>query len=247
MRRFDLCATVLLLTAWPAGASQVTWQELLDRREPGAGLLAAPEEFAAIVPPRARPAEGLRFFTGMMRDLYATFDEPPASHYFFCTIYYTPRESGFTTDRGFDLTPTAMKGAGGRRFPADFVRAVIMEGFGRLAAPEDDKPYLAYNGRRHARILGNRNNTLVDRESIAVNTKNPLVPSGRKVWILDPEVYNQFGAALYTVADTGGGLFRNQIDLYWGEDDPRGPGSDMFRAASCDVAVKWIVPVLGAR
>lgn len=172
---------------------------------------------------------------------------PPPSHYFFSTVYYTPLETGFTAERGFDRTPTGMKGAGGRKFAADFVRAVVMEGFGRLAEPVDDKPYLAYNGRLHRRILGNRNNELVPRESIAVNTKNPLVPSGRKVWVLDPEIYNQFGAALYTVADTGGGLFRNQIDLYRGEDDARGPGSGVARAASCGIAVKWIVPFLTAR
>ena len=247
MKRSDLlAAAILVLTAVSATASKVTWQELLNTGVPAEGLLEQPGAFAAVVPPQAIPAEGLRFFTDMMRDLYATFETPPASHYFFCTIYYTPLESGFDAARGFDLTPTVMKGSGGRKFAADFVRAVVMEGFGRLAGPVDGKPYLAYNGRLHQRILGNRNNELVPRESIAVNTRNPLVPSGRKVWILDPEVYNQFGAALYTVADTGGGLFRNQLDLYWGEDDPRGPGAGVARAASCDVAVKWIVPVLAA-
>ncbi len=244
MKRSDLIAAALLLTTWPAAASKVTWQELLNAKLPVEGLLEKPEDFASIVPRQAVPAEGLRFFTDMMRDLYATFGEPPNSHYFFCTVYYTPLESGFDAARGFDLTPTIMKGSRGRKFSADFVRAVVMEGFGRLAAPIDGQPYLAYSGRLHQQILGNRNNELVPRESIAVNTKNPLVPSGRKVWVLDPEVYNQLGAALYTVADTGGGLFRNQIDLYWGEDDPRGPGSGVARAASCDIAVKWIVPVI---
>jgi hypothetical protein len=248
MKRFEFRAALLALaaTVTPLPASVVTWQELLSKTQPVEGLLESPETFADIVPPQAIPAEGLRFFTDMMRDLYATFDEPPTSHYFFCTIYYTPLETGFCAERGFDLTPMVMKGSGGRMFAADFVRSVIMEGFGRLAEPVGGKPYLAYNGRFHSRILGNRNNELVPRYSIAVNTKNPLMPSGRKVWVLDPELYNQFGAALYEVADTGGGLFRNQIDLYWGEDNPRGPGSGIARAASCDVAVKWIVPVLSA-
>lgn len=182
----------------------------------------------------------------MVRDLYATLEQPPPANYFFCTIYYTPREAGFTADRGFDTTPTAMKGRRHPLYAADFTRAVMMEGFGRLAEPVDDKPYLAYTGRLHARKLGNRGNALVARETVAVHTRNPLVPFGRQLWILNREVYNQFGAALYRVGDTGGGLFRGQIDLYWGEDDPRGPGSNMFRAASCDVAVKWIVPVLTA-
>jgi hypothetical protein len=246
MKRFDRTGPVLaaLLAASTPAAAKVTWQELINTPQPVTGMLQKPEEFADIVPRPAVPAEGLRFFTDVIRDLYDTFSEPPDSHYFFCTVYYTPLETGFAAERGFDLTPAVMKGSGGRKFAADFIRATVMEGFARLAEPVPGKPYLAYNGRFHARILGNRGNELVPRESIAVNTKNPLVPSGRKVWVLDPEVYNQFGAALYRVDDTGGGLFRNQIDLYWGEDDPRGPGSGVARAASCDLAVKWIVPVL---
>jgi hypothetical protein len=246
MKRSETALAVLLaaMLCGPAAASKVTWQELLNTPLPAEGWPQAPGEFADIVPPSAVPAEGLRFFTEMLRDLYDTIAEPPEARYFFCTVYYTPRQTGFDAERGFDLSPSVMKGAGGRRFAADFIRATVMEGFARLAEPVQGKPYLAYNGRVHARILGNRGNELVPRESIAVNTKNPLVPSGRKVWVLDPEVYNQFGAALYRVDDTGGGLFRNQIDLYWGEDDPRGPGPGVARAASCDLPVKWIVPVL---
>jgi hypothetical protein len=244
MKRFEAAACAILLAASPLQASVVTWQELLNKTEPAEGLLESPEKFAEVVPPQAVPAEGLRFFTDMTRDLYASFETQPSSHYFFCTIYYTPLETGFCAERGFDLSPKVMKGSGGKQFPADFVRSVVMEGFGLVAEPVNNKPYLAYNGRFHARILGNRGNELVPRYSIAVNTKNPLVPSQRKVWVLDPEIYNQFGAALYEVADTGGGLFRNQIDLYWGEDNPRSPGSGIARAASCDVSVRWIVPVI---
>jgi len=242
-RRALILLTTALLVA-PASATKVTWQELLNTPLPSGGLLESPADFAAIVPPRAVPVEGLRFFTDVLRDVYDTFTPPPASHYFFCTVYYTPRETGFTADRGFDTKPTPMKGRRQPLFPADFTRAVMMEGFGRVAEPVDGQPYLAYTGRFHTRKLGSRGNTLIPRQTAAVNTRNPLVPFGRKLWILDREIYNQFGAALYEVGDTGGGLFRGQIDLYWGEDDPRGPGSDMFRAASCDVAVKWVVPVL---
>jgi len=237
----------ILVAAAPLQASVVTWRELLNTREPSGGLLESPGEFAKIVPPQAVPAEGLRYFTDAVRDLYATFDAPPAAHYFFCTVYYTPLETGFHATRGFDPTPKGMRGSGGKTFPADFVRSVVMEGFGRVADPVKGKPYLAYNGRYHKRILGNRGNELIPRQSIAVNTKNPLVPPGGKVWVLDPEIYNQFGASLYEVADTGGGLFRNQIDLYWGEDNPRGPGSGIARAASCDLSVRWIVPVIAGR
>jgi hypothetical protein len=141
MKRFDFRAALLALaaTVTQLPASVVTWQELLNKTQPAEGLLDSPETFADIVPPQAVPAEGLRFFTDMMRDLYATFDQPPSSHYFFCTIYYTPLETGFCAERGFDLTPTVMKGSGGRKFAADFVRSVIMEGFGRLAEPVGGK------------------------------------------------------------------------------------------------------------
>jgi 3D (Asp-Asp-Asp) domain-containing protein len=246
MKRSESIALLSALLLVPGGGLQarVTWQELIGTKTPAEGLLATPEEFADVVPEQAVPAEGLRFFTDMMGALRDTLDGAPDPHYFFCTVYYTPLETGFTAARGFNMKPKRMRGSGGRRFGADFIRATVMEGFARLAEPVEGRPYLAYNGKFHTKILGNRGNELVPRLSIAVNKKNPLVPSGRKVWVLDPEIYNQFGAALYRVDDTGGGLFRNQIDLYWGEDDPRGPGSGVARAASCGVSVKWIVPVL---
>ena len=53
---------------------------------------------------------------------------------FFCTIYYTPMESGFTTERGFDATPVSAIGLQGRKYPRDFLRAIKKEGFGRMAA-----------------------------------------------------------------------------------------------------------------
>ena len=44
----------------------------------------------------------------------------------------------------------------------------------------------------------------------------------------------------------GAGLFKNQIDLYWGEDDPAG-SSQIAMPASCPVGVWWIVPVVFAK
>ena len=43
---------------------------------------------------------------------------------FFCTIYYTPKESGFTTERGFDATPITAAGLHGHKYPRDFLLAV---------------------------------------------------------------------------------------------------------------------------
>jgi len=222
----------------------VGWRELLDTPLPQEGLLGDPAEFASVVPERAVAAEGIRSFTEVLEAVYETFDSPPTTHYFFCTVYYTPREIGFTEARGFDTEPDTLGALTERTYPADFLRATYVEGFGRVAEPVNGKPYLSYRGRFHDRILGNRNNTLQDRESIAVHRRNPLFGRDNRVWILDPHLYNQFGAVRFQVADTGGGLFRSQIDLYWGEDDPLGPGADIWRPASCDVAVRWIVPAL---
>ncbi len=229
----------------PAAQPEVTWREILAIGETPPGLLADAATFCEIAPPRAQAVEGIRTYTEALADVYETFDHPPETHYFFCTVYYSPRESGFTAERGFNMTPTKPRGLA-RSFPADFVKATTVEGFGVMAEPIGTNPYLKYDGTwgYRDRILGNRNNTLQDRESIAVHRRNPLFSPGVRVWILDPALYNTFGALRFLTADTGGGLFRSQIDLYWGEDDPLGPGADIWRPATCDVAVRWIVPVL---
>ncbi len=222
----------------------MTWREILAAPIPDEGLLDSAESFAEVVPLRHVPVKGIRFFTEVLKDVYETFESPPETHYFFCTVYYTPREAGFTEERGFNTTPDSLRALRSKKYGADFVKATYVEGFSRLAEPVGGRPYLSYDGKFHTRILGNRNNTLIDRESIAVHRGNPLFGKTTRAWILDPQLYNQFGAVRFQVGDTGGGLFRSQIDLYWGEDDPLGPGADIWRPASCDVAVRWIVPVL---
>src|SRR5678815_570962 len=54
---------------------------------------------------------------------------------YFCTVYYTPKEGGFTATRGFDVTPTSAPGLGKRRYAAAFLRAVKLEGYGKLVTP----------------------------------------------------------------------------------------------------------------
>src|SRR5215470_7514062 len=63
-----------------------------------------------------------------------------------CTLYYTPKESGFTSQRGFDATPVTKPGLGGRKYPRDFLRSVKKEGFGRITTPVNGKNYIRYNG-----------------------------------------------------------------------------------------------------
>src|SRR5436190_5921774 len=64
-----------------------------------------------------------------------------------CTLYYTPKESGFTFDRGFDATPVTKAGLHGRMYPRDFLRSVKKEGFGRVVTPVNGRRYLCYSGR----------------------------------------------------------------------------------------------------
>src|SRR5881396_3116228 len=63
-----------------------------------------------------------------------------------CTLYYTPKESGLTFERGFDATPVTKPGLHGRKYPRDFLRSVKKEGFGRITTPVDGRYYVRYNG-----------------------------------------------------------------------------------------------------
>src|SRR5262249_45312740 len=62
-----------------------------------------------------------------------------------CTLYYTPKESGFTFERGFDATPVTKPGLHGRTYPRDFLRSVKKEGFGRITIPVNGRSYIRYD------------------------------------------------------------------------------------------------------
>ena len=65
-----------------------------------------------------------------------------------CTLYYTPKESGFTFERGFDATPVTKPGLHGRKYPRDFLRSVKKEGFGRITTPVNGRYYITLQRRR---------------------------------------------------------------------------------------------------
>src|SRR5205807_7400707 len=70
-----------------------------------------------------------------------------AGEYFIvCTLYYTPKESGFTFERGFDATRVTKPGLHGRTYPRDFLRSVMKEGYGRITTPVNGHNYIRYNG-----------------------------------------------------------------------------------------------------
>ncbi len=155
-----------------------------------------------------------------------------------CTLYYTPRETGFTAERGFDVTPETRPGLGGRRFGRDFLRAVQREGFGRLAQPVAGAGYLHYEGGGRygfaARPTGRDGVPLVPRRSCAARGGLLANAGGLAVgsaWAIEaagwPDVLPS--DTRWRVMDTGAALRRWQVDLYWGEDDPHSPGAGIAR------------------
>jgi hypothetical protein len=150
-----------------------------------------------------------------------------------CTLYYTPMETGFTFERGFDATPVTRPGLRGRKYPRDFLVSVRKEGFGRLREPVNGCDYLRYSGgnsysfARH--VAGRGAAPLVPRFSAATRAGRHGLGYGAIVETPAPSVRQVFGSARWKIVDTGGGLRRWQMDLYYGEDEPLGPGRFMAR------------------
>lgn len=147
-----------------------------------------------------------------------------------CTLYYTPMESGFTAERGFDVAPETRPGLRGHKYPRDFLRAVKKEGFGRIATAVNSRNYIRYNGSdtyAFASPPSGRGGELVARFSAAA--LRGRFASGAELVTSGETVQQVFGSTIWKVMDTGGGLRRWQIDLYWGEDEPLGPGKLLAR------------------
>ena len=145
---------------------------------------------------------------------------------FYCTLYYTPKESGFTAERGFDVTQETAPGLGKRSYARSFLAAVKKEGFGRLVEPVDGLNYLQYVGSGRYQFaevpLGRRGNVLVPRKSCAISRKNVHLPQKGDITIESALIESVTGSREWVIEDTGGGVHPLQIDLYWGEDEPRG-------------------------
>lgn len=170
---------------------------------------------------------------------------------FFCTIYYTPKESGFTAERGFDTTSVTAPGLRGRKYPRDFLAAVKKEGFGRTITPVSGRNYLQWLGDGSfgfaAAPLGRRGEVLEPGRSCAISTRNRFLRQHRTLIIKSPIVNGETGRDEWFICDTGQGVHPLQIDLYWGEDEPRGAvgrqcarplGTWMEYAFEVDVIVK---------
>ena len=155
-----------------------------------------------------------------------------AGEYFVvCTLYYTPLESGFTSDRGFDATPVSKPGLHGRTYPRDFLRSVKKEGIGRIRTPVNGHNYIRYNGGSYgfSSAPTGGGGVLVPRLSAAAKLGQSGLHRGVILETSDPTVQTAFGSARWKIVDTGGGLRRWQVDCYYGEDEPLGPGKLMAR------------------
>ncbi|HEX8679278.1 MAG TPA: hypothetical protein VF683_04940, partial [Chthoniobacterales bacterium] len=107
-----------------------------------------------------------------------------------------------------------------------FLRAVKLEGYGRMAAPVKGRSYLAYDAGtyRYADAPKARGITPLEaRVTAAARRGQPGLAQQAEVITTDAEIEKVFGATRWKIADTGGGLKRWQLDLYWGEDDPMNP------------------------
>src|SRR5205823_10005119 len=130
-----------------------------------------------------------------------------AGEYFIvCTLYYTPKESGFTFERGFDATRVTKPGLHGRVYPRDFLRSVKKEGYGRITTPVDGHNYIRYNDGGSYSFAGppsGGGGTLVARFSAAAKSSGPL----RRGFVLETvsaEVQKVFGSTRWKIVDTGG-------------------------------------------
>jgi hypothetical protein len=126
------------------------------------------------------------------------------------------------------VTPVAAPGLRGHRYPREFLAAVKKEGFGRITTPVNGLNYIRYNGRGSYRFsahpVGRGTNLLVSRASAAARKGRGGFPHGMQLTTLDDSVNRVFRSARWQIVDTGGALKRWQVDLYWGEDEPLGPG-----------------------
>jgi hypothetical protein len=151
------------------------------------------------------------------------------TYFVICTLYYTPLESGFTAERGFDMTMETRPGLRGNKYPRDFLRAVRLEGYGKITTPVNGRSYIAYAG--SGRYMydndakGRGITPLIPRNSAAVKLGQVELKGRTRLITTSPEVQQVFGSSEWKIIDTGGGLRRWQLDLYWGEDEPRAPDS----------------------
>jgi len=109
---------------------------------------------------------------------------------------------------------------------------VKKEGFGRIVTPVNGRNYIRYNGGDSYAFASDPTGgggVLVPRFSAAMKSAHGSLRHGAIVETESPEVQKVFHSNRWKIMDTGGGLRRWQIDCYYGEDEPLGPGRFMGR------------------
>ena len=151
---------------------------------------------------------------------------------FLATIDYTPLESGFLRELGFDVRPATKPGLLGKMFPREFLRAVEIEGFGRMKSPIAEKFYVRYCGGRWSYAdhpLDSSGKRLRPLRSTAISACYEMIQPQATFRVRASGLPEEFQKAEWTVCDTGSGLRPRQIDFHWGEDVPFGPGRQLTR------------------
>src|SRR5438105_10898534 len=136
-------------------------------------------------------------------------------YFIVCTLYHTPKESGFTFERGFDATPVTKPGLHGRKYPRDFLRSVKKEGFGRVHEPVNGHNYIRYNGGNSfgfaSRPTGG-GGILIPRFSAATKSDQSGLRYGVVIDTPDANIRRVFGSTRRKIVDTGGGLARGLME-----------------------------------
>jgi hypothetical protein len=126
-------------------------------------------------------------------ELLARRPQGHAGTYFvICTVFYTPMESGFTAQLGFDMTPVTASGLREHVYPREFLATVKKEGFGRITTPVDGLKYIRYNGggeyRFAAHPTGRGANVLMPRSSAAARKGKYGFAHGTELTVLDDTI-----------------------------------------------------------
>ena len=141
------------------------------------------------------------------------------------TVYYTPKESGFLPNQGWDLRPR-VAGNTGHSYPSSFLDYVMVEGIGRVTTPVSTSQgacyYLAYDAGVFSYLpspVGIGKVPLEPKKSCAF-AKNGL-PKFCKLITEDATIQKIFGNQTWTTADHGPKVNAGHLDLYWGDGNPR--------------------------
>jgi hypothetical protein len=144
---------------------------------------------------------------------------------FFCTIYFTPDESGFTPAKGFTQAQLAVENrtVDGKTVSAKkrFWERVRIEGAGRLQTAQHGHDYVGYWSNAYHFISapkGTHNIDLVEKYSCA--TDRNIIGRSWEIQTVNNHIEEVFGSSNWRGDDVGGAIQGYDIDLYFGDAEP---------------------------